>query len=84
MRRTGNLDKQYFIPGEIECRYALPATRFLDLAFVSEVDIAQSLLLTREGLLGVASTSCLAVYTLGLEDNLPVWTKKWVIPCGPS
>ncbi|OCB85636.1 hypothetical protein A7U60_g7286 [Sanghuangporus baumii] len=34
----------------------------------------------KSGLLGVGSTSGLSVYTLGLEDGLPVWTQKWSIP----
>lgn len=35
------------------------------------------------GLLGVANESGLSVYTLDLEDELLIWTRKWFIRFGP-
>ncbi|KAH8120057.1 RAVE protein 1 C terminal-domain-containing protein [Phellopilus nigrolimitatus] len=37
----------------------------------------------KSGLLGVGSASCLSVYTLGLEEDLLVWTRKWSISAQP-
>ncbi|THH06398.1 hypothetical protein EW145_g4114 [Phellinidium pouzarii] len=37
----------------------------------------------KSGLLGVGYVTGLAVYTLGLEDNMLVWTKKWFISTQP-